>query len=794
MAELRLSGLATGIDTGQIIEQLMEVNRRRLQMMEIDLTRHKEKRGAVSGLESKLSAFKTSVDTLSDSSQLRSYKAVTSDEDFISASANSNAIEGNHSVQVKQLATSDRWIHDGFKYETSLVGAGTFIFSYDFKELSITTVATTTLEDMVGLINNDSDNPGVNASILKYDDGNDGVYHLVMSGQESGSDYQVQINASNTEVYTAEDELLDGDGENATETTLLTDLSISNGTLGDGSTSDRIRVTGNQHDGTAIDYYFDVTQYTTVADVLEEIEDAFGETAKATLEKGKIVVTDATYGVSSMTVGLSFVAGAGSSATLTLPTFTETTEGGLISADLAGFTESDFIEVQSAQDSKIRVDGYPLDSTAVAEVQLLTSDANATSGTYTLSFGGDEAVLNYSDDITTVQAALNGLASITALGGVTVGGTPPSDSGSQMSITFGTDAGNVDDVTISSSLSPGNHSMSTLTEGKDAWISRSANTIDDVISGVTLHLHDTTEDGSGGYDNIEVNLTRDTEALKEKLDGMVQAYNTAVMFIQEKTAYDPEEKKSGVLGHDYSVQTIWSEIKDPFIGLLAGFGEDDTFTSPADIGLTLGADGMLELDSAEFDEAIVDDYLGVLSIIGAMKSGSSDSIDIKFYGAGKDTEAGEYEVKVTGDGSVITSAQIRQVGEATWRDATFSGNIVTGDTSEDSNNNPMYPEYNLQISVNLSETVPGGTTVNVLVKEGFAGAAEGILEALLNSTKGRVPISLDSIDEQIKNTNDRIYREERRLVAVEKRLIGKFSRLERTLALIQQQMGALSMI
>ena len=71
---------------------------------------------------------------------------------------------------------------------------------------------------------------------------------------------------------------------------------------------------------------------------------------------------------------------------------------------------------------------------------------------------------------------------------------------------------------------------------------------------------------------------------------------------------------------------------------------------------------------------------------------------------------------------------------------------------------------------------------------------EGILEDLLHSTKGRVPISLDSIDEQIKNTNDRIDREETRLVAVEKRLIGKFSRLERTLALIQQQMGALSMI
>ena len=42
--------------------------------------------------------------------------------------------------------------------------------------------------------------------------------------------------------------------------------------------------------------------------------------------------------------------------------------------------------------------------------------------------------------------------------------------------------------------------------GADDWISRSSNTIDDVISGVTLHLHDTSFNGTT-YDPIEVNLT-----------------------------------------------------------------------------------------------------------------------------------------------------------------------------------------------------------------------------------------------------------------------------------------------
>jgi flagellar hook-associated protein 2 len=403
--------------------------------------------------------------------------------------------------------------------------------------------------------------------------------------------------------------------------------------------------------------------------------------------------------------------------------------------------------------------------------------------------------LNYNDSVATVQSALNALSTVSAVGGVTVGGTPPSDSGSQMSVTFLAAAGDVSQVTISSSMSPGTHAMSTQTQGRDGWINRSTNTVDDVISGVTLRLHDTTDDGAGGYNSIEVNLTRDTEALKTKLNTLIEAYNATVMFIQEKTKYDAKTKTSGILANDYSVSTIWSQIKDPFSGLLAGFNADDNdFTSPDDIGLSLDADGLLELDSTIFDEAVVDNYLGVLSLIGAMKTGSSDSYDIKFYGAGANTTAGQYEVKVTGDGSSITSAQIRLAGDTTWRDASFSGSLVSGNSTLDSNGNPVYPEHSLQISVDVSKTVPGGTTTNVYVKQGFAGATEDMLDALLNTTKGRVPISINGLDTQIDNANDRIAQEEDRLEKVEQRLTERFARLERTLSIIQQQMGALGMV
>ena len=119
--------------------------------------------------------------------------------------------------------------------------------------------------------------------------------------------------------------------------------------------------------------------------------------------------------------------------------------------------------------------------------------------------------------------------------------------------------------------------------------------------------------------------------------------------------------------------------------------------------------------------------------------------------------------------------------------------MVTGNSAFDKNGNPLYPENSLQFTVDLSKTASNPTAV-ITVKHGFAGALKETLDTLLHSSRGRVPISLNSIDTQIKNVKDRIEREETRLAGVEKRLIDQFSRLEKTLSLIQQQMGALTML
>ncbi len=673
MGELRLPGLLSGIDTNTLIQQLMLLERGTLNRYEAREKTWTERKDALSSLQTKLEALRSATRDLSDAGALRAFATTSSDPDILTAEAAHNAFEGNHTVVVNQLANAERWVHTaGQEYLEDYVGAGTFLYSYNHQETVITTTADTTLEDLAGLINNDANNPGVTANLMFYN----GAYHLMLNGNDAGSDYEISVNASNTEVWQAAAPFTVG-SENAALADRLVDLDQFSGTLaGDES----ITISGQRHDGTAVNQTFAINPNTRLGQLIAEINDAFGGTATATLVNGQVRLTDHTSGTSQMELSLTYNVGSGSTV-LDIPAIAQSTQGGTITASLAGFAGADFTETQSAQDSQIQVDGYPA--------------------------------------------------------------------------------------------------------GADEWITRSSNTIDDVIQGVTLHLHDT--------GTVEVNLTRNIETVKSKLTSLATAYNAAVSFVQEKTGYNEATKIAGVLMGDSMVAQINNDLRLPLVQQTSGFVVDmDSFLLPGQIGLDLDGDGLLTLSTSAFDEAIAEDYMGVLAVIGADKTGSSDSNVIEFYGASSDfTTAGTYDVEVTIVGGAIASARTKLEEDAAWRNATFDGNIVTGDGTFDERGEPVNPENGLQLSVDLGQD--GSFTTKVRIREGFAGALEDTLDHILRATTGTLPLDQEQADDQIEHLQERIAIEEQRLTQREARLVAKFARLEKTLALLQNQMKTLGM-
>jgi flagellar hook-associated protein 2 len=673
MAGIQLGGLFTGIDTNALITQLMQIEQGALNRYQARLKVYNDRQSAISDWESKLQSLRSAVGALSDADGLRAFTVASSNTGVLTAEASNNAFEGTHTIVVNQLANAERWAHTaGMEYADDLVGAGTFIYSYNHQETTITTTADTTLNDLVGLINSDANNPGVTASLLYYN----GAYHLMLNGRDAGSDYAISINASNTEVWQAASALTKGT-DAAGLTTRIVDLAQFSGTLAGGES---ITISGRQHDGTAVSQTVAITGSTTLDRLIREINDAFGGTATATLDSGIIRLTDNTSGASQMTLSLTYDAGSGST-TLDLPAFAESVQGGSTAANLTGFTAADFTQTQSAQDAQIKVDGYPA--------------------------------------------------------------------------------------------------------GADEWITRSSNTIDDLIQGVTLHLH--------APGTAQVNLMRDASSIKTKLDALVSAYNEAISFYQDKTGYNASTKVAGVLMGDSVISAAADDLRAVLIRQAQGFVSTlDQFILPGQIGLTLDREGKLSLNADALNEALANDYAGVLALLGADKTGTSDDNRIAFYGASSDhTAAGTYNVEVTIAGGVVTSARIKRADETEYRDAAIQGNVVIGDTTFDDKGNPLYPENGLQLRIDPSQD--GTLTATVRVQQGFAGALEDTLDRMLDETTGSLPRDRKHIDDQIQRLQEQITREQDRLTRKQAALVAKFARLEQTLALLQNQMDALGM-
>ena len=307
------------------------------------------------------------------------------------------------------------------------------------------------------------------------------------------------------------------------------------------------------------------------------------------------------------------------------------------------------------------------------------------------------------------------------------------------------------------------------------WIERSSNTLDDVLPGVTLNLH------KAG--TIQVSLSRDTTSLKGDLKDLVKTYNEVVSLIDDQSVFDPASKKAGPLNGDFTVSAVKQQLRSSLMQLAAGFADgSDTFVLASQLGLSIDREGKLSLDEVKLDEALNDDYQGVLNLLGASRTGVSDSSHIQFYTNLESTAPGIYDVQATFDGSgTLMSARIKLAGESTWRDATVQANrIMVADGSG----------AGLELTANW-DGVSTTQSAKVRVRQGIGGRMYDAVKALLSKTDGPLKIATDGSQARIDQLQKNIERETDRLERKQAALQLQYARLEQTLTQLAGQRQAL---
>jgi flagellar hook-associated protein 2 len=184
---ISIGGLATGLDTNTIIDQLVKLERRPLDLLERQIAATQATKSSVASVSTKLAALRTAAQALGTVDRVLVRKASSSAETVLAATAGAGAARGSTTIAVTQLARgSVAGATVGVASATSTVagGAGTFEFKVGSGAVqSVAVDASTTLQGLADAIN--ALGAGVTATAVNL-------------GTSSSPDYRLEIVSQNT--------------------------------------------------------------------------------------------------------------------------------------------------------------------------------------------------------------------------------------------------------------------------------------------------------------------------------------------------------------------------------------------------------------------------------------------------------------------------------------------------------------------------------------------------------------------------------------------------------------------
>ena len=141
-------------------------------------------------------------------------------------------------------------------------------------------------------------------------------------------------------------------------------------------------------------------------------------------------------------------------------------------------------------------------------------------------------------------------------------------------------------------------------------VSRSSNTVSDVIDGVTLDLYTTTTGAA------RIDLNRDTAGIKENIQGLVAAYNDFEETLKILGDRSSEvEEFGGILAGESLLQSVRTQVRAMITNNSTTPGT--TIKAARDVGLSIDRFGKLTLDETKLDTALQNNFGEVSTMFSA---------------------------------------------------------------------------------------------------------------------------------------------------------------------------------
>jgi flagellar hook-associated protein 2 len=200
---ITFGGLSSGLPTNQIIDQLLELERQPIQLLELQKAAQQERLELFQDFNTKALALRNALRSLdnmnlvgtgpSANEEFRRYAATSSDSGILTATAGSSAQPGKVLLRVDQLAAAEREVSQGYAATTDVVGTGTFSLTVAGTTTNVTLDASSnTLQGLATAINDS----GADVTAFLLNDGSGTPYRLVVTGNQTGASQTVVLDAS----------------------------------------------------------------------------------------------------------------------------------------------------------------------------------------------------------------------------------------------------------------------------------------------------------------------------------------------------------------------------------------------------------------------------------------------------------------------------------------------------------------------------------------------------------------------------------------------------------------------
>lgn len=175
--------------------------------------------------------------------------------------------------------------------------------------------------------------------------------------------------------------------------------------------------------------------------------------------------------------------------------------------------------------------------------------------------------------------------------------------------------------------------LTTLSDGRDAkvffgsddpsqgfLITSSSNSISDVVPGVTIDLV------SASDDSVTVTVTRDTQKIEDAVFQFVTTFNDAIGRINDYDSFDVDTEQRGPLLGNSTTARLRSALYRVAQGLATGV--ETQYQRLSQVGIRIGAEGVLTFDKEKFREAYENDPQAVENLFAAFKGTTTTTKEI----------------------------------------------------------------------------------------------------------------------------------------------------------------------